>query len=196
MPAAMVRLGWTGWDAISARSACGRARRATWWRCRACCWSGMTGRYRDDRAALEALPGVGRKTANVVLNVAFGEPTMAVDTHIFRLGQSHRDRTGQDAARGRGRASPPRAAADAARRASLADPARALCVQGAAPRVLALRRGGMVPLSRQGGRARLKSGARKLTSPSIRTPAVRRKSLQPDLCHIRKLSINLASASD
>jgi endonuclease III len=39
-----------------------------------------------DRAALEALPGVGRKTANVVLNVAFGEHTMAVDTHIFRLG--------------------------------------------------------------------------------------------------------------
>jgi endonuclease-3 len=39
-----------------------------------------------DRAALEALPGVGRKTANVVLNVAFGEDTMAVDTHIFRLG--------------------------------------------------------------------------------------------------------------
>ena len=38
------------------------------------------------RAALEALPGVGRKTANVVLNVAFGQPTLAVDTHIFRLG--------------------------------------------------------------------------------------------------------------
>ena len=38
------------------------------------------------REALEALPGVGRKTANVVLNVAFGEPTMAVDTHIFRVG--------------------------------------------------------------------------------------------------------------
>lgn len=38
-----------------------------------------------DRAALEALPGVGRKTANVVLNVAFGQATMAVDTHIFRL---------------------------------------------------------------------------------------------------------------
>ena len=38
-----------------------------------------------ERAALEALPGVGRKTANVVLNVAFGEPTMAVDTHIFRV---------------------------------------------------------------------------------------------------------------
>ena len=39
----------------------------------------------DDRAALEALPGVGRKTANVVLNTAFGHPTMAVDTHIFRV---------------------------------------------------------------------------------------------------------------
>jgi endonuclease III len=38
------------------------------------------------REALEALPGVGRKTANVVLNVAFGEPTVAVDTHLFRLG--------------------------------------------------------------------------------------------------------------
>ena len=38
-----------------------------------------------DRAALEALPGVGRKTANVVLNTVFGEPVMAVDTHIFRL---------------------------------------------------------------------------------------------------------------
>jgi len=39
----------------------------------------------DDRDALEALPGVGRKTANVVLNSAFGHPTMAVDTHIFRV---------------------------------------------------------------------------------------------------------------
>jgi endonuclease III len=38
-----------------------------------------------DRAALEELPGVGRKTANVVLNIAFGEPTIAVDTHIFRI---------------------------------------------------------------------------------------------------------------
>jgi endonuclease-3 len=38
-----------------------------------------------ERAALEALPGVGRKTANVVLNTAFGEPTIAVDTHIFRV---------------------------------------------------------------------------------------------------------------
>jgi len=44
------------------------------------------GQVPRNREALEALPGVGRKTANVVLNVAFGEATMAVDTHIFRLG--------------------------------------------------------------------------------------------------------------
>ncbi|MCX8087357.1 MAG: endonuclease III [Rhodocyclaceae bacterium] len=43
------------------------------------------GEVPHERAALEALPGVGRKTANVVLNIAFGEPTIAVDTHIFRL---------------------------------------------------------------------------------------------------------------
>jgi endonuclease-3 len=43
------------------------------------------GEVPKNREALEALPGVGRKTANVVLNVAFGEPTMAVDTHIFRV---------------------------------------------------------------------------------------------------------------
>jgi len=43
------------------------------------------GQVPENREALEALPGVGRKTANVVLNVAFGEPTIAVDTHIFRV---------------------------------------------------------------------------------------------------------------
>jgi endonuclease-3 len=43
------------------------------------------GRVPESREALEALPGVGRKTANVVLNTAFGQPTMAVDTHIFRV---------------------------------------------------------------------------------------------------------------
>ena len=40
----------------------------------------------DTREALERLPGVGRKTANVILNTAFGQPTIAVDTHLFRLG--------------------------------------------------------------------------------------------------------------
>jgi len=44
------------------------------------------GKVPDTREALQALPGVGRKTANVVLNIAFGRPTMAVDTHIFRIG--------------------------------------------------------------------------------------------------------------
>jgi endonuclease-3 len=43
------------------------------------------GKVPEERAALEALPGVGRKTANVVLNTAFGQPTIAVDTHIFRV---------------------------------------------------------------------------------------------------------------
>jgi endonuclease-3 len=43
------------------------------------------GEVPEDREALEALPGVGRKTANVILNTAFGHPTMAVDTHIFRV---------------------------------------------------------------------------------------------------------------
>ena len=43
------------------------------------------GEVPEDRASLEALPGVGRKTANVVMNTAFGQPTIAVDTHIFRV---------------------------------------------------------------------------------------------------------------
>jgi endonuclease III len=49
-----------------------------------------------DRVALEKLPGVGRKTANVVLNVAFGEPTIAVDTHIFRVANRTRLAVGKD----------------------------------------------------------------------------------------------------
>ena len=48
--------------------------------------AGHGGQVPHDREALEALSGVGRKTANVVLNIAFGEPTIAVDTHIFRVG--------------------------------------------------------------------------------------------------------------
>lgn len=50
----------------------------------------------EDRAALEALPGVGRKTANVVLNTAFGHPTMAVDTHIFRVSNRTKIAHGKD----------------------------------------------------------------------------------------------------
>ncbi|MES2636604.1 MAG: endonuclease III [Pseudomonadota bacterium] len=50
----------------------------------------------DSREALEALAGVGRKTANVILNTAFGEPTIAVDTHLFRLGNRTRLATGKN----------------------------------------------------------------------------------------------------
>lgn len=50
----------------------------------------------EDRKALEALPGVGRKTANVVLNTAFGHPTMAVDTHIFRVSNRTKIAHGKD----------------------------------------------------------------------------------------------------
>ncbi len=53
-------------------------------------------RIPDDRKALEALPGVGRKTANVVLNTAFGHPTMAVDTHIFRVSNRTKIAPGKD----------------------------------------------------------------------------------------------------
>ena len=50
----------------------------------------------EDRAALEGLPGVGRKTANVVLNTAFGQPTMAVDTHIYRFSNRTRFAAGKN----------------------------------------------------------------------------------------------------
>ena len=57
-----------------------------------------SGEVPHDRAALEALPGVGRKTANIILNVVFGEPTIAVDTHIFRLANRTRLAPGKDVA--------------------------------------------------------------------------------------------------
>ena len=96
------------------------------------------GKVPDDRAALEALPGVGRKTANVILNIAFGHPTIAVDTHLFRLGNRIGPGARQVTLRGGNEA-----AEGGSRRLwqacpSLADPARALCLQGAEARVLAL----------------------------------------------------------
>ena len=54
------------------------------------------GQVPQEREALEALPGVGRKTANVVLNTAFGQPTIAVDTHIFRVANRTRIAPGKD----------------------------------------------------------------------------------------------------
>ena len=95
------------------------------------------GKVPDTREALVTLPGVGRKTANVVLNVAFGQATIAVDTHIFRVA----NRTGLAPGKtplevelnlDRG------ARALQASLPSLADPAWPLCLQGAQTRMLAL----------------------------------------------------------
>src|SRR4030095_373226 len=100
------------------------------------------GRVPQEREALQALPGVGRKTANVVLNVAFGQPTMAVDTHIFRLCNRSGLAPGKTAdAGGRGRADADEAGARAipAQRPSLADPARPLRLQGAQTRLHRMR---------------------------------------------------------
>ena len=100
-----------------------------------------------DRAALEALPGVGRKTANVVLNVAFGEPTMAVDTHVFRVanrtGLSRRARRRCEVEEDLLRVVP---AQIRAARPPLADPARALRLQGAQARMPALHHPRPLPL--------------------------------------------------
>ena len=95
------------------------------------------GQVPNDRAALESLPGVGRKTANVVLNTAFGEPTIAVDTHVFRVANRTRIARGKTVRRGRRPTAQSRARAIQERRASPADSPRPLCVHRARP---ALRR--------------------------------------------------------
>ena len=74
------------------------------------------------REELERLPGVGRKTANVILNTAFGEATIAVDTHIFRVANRTGFGAGQDRSRGGGQAPESRAARVSTRRAPLVDP--------------------------------------------------------------------------
>ena len=122
-------------------------------------YGGEVPRTRD---ALEALPGVGRKTANVVLNTAFGMPTIAVDTHIFRVSP----RTGQDRARGRGQTGKSRARRIQARRAPLADPARPLCVQGAQARLPAVRDPRPMRVQTQ-DRGRVKARLRRCTRFSI-----------------------------
>ena len=147
-PQAMLDLGLAGLKRHIARSACThqgetrpRDRRG----------AGRTPRRRSagERAALEALPGVGRKTANVVLNTAFGQPTIAVDTHIFRvanrtgLAPGKTPREVEDGTAGR------HATRIRAQRASLADPAGPLRLQGAPPRLPALPGGPLVRLARQ-----------------------------------------------
>ncbi len=111
------------------------------------------------RDALEALPGVGRKTANVVLNVAFGEPTIAVDTHILRVA----NRTGLapgKTARGRDEAARARAHPLPARRAPLADPARPVCLHGARSALSRMHRQSLVRCPPPGQRRRCLKPAR------------------------------------
>ena len=95
------------------------------------------GKVPADREALESLPGVGRKTANVVLNVAFGQPTIAVDTHIFRVANRTGLAPGQDARGRRAEAPEVRARRIQAARAPLADPARPLRLRRARAEVRA-----------------------------------------------------------
>ena len=109
----------------------------------------MAARCRKDRAALEELPGVGRKTANVVLNVAFGEPTIAVDTHIFRVSNRTGLAPGKDVLAVELRLEKMRAGEIPAARASLADPARPLHLRGAQAAVPDLRGARPVPLQGQ-----------------------------------------------
>ncbi len=91
------------------------------------------------REELEKLPGVGRKTANVVLNIAFGEETIAVDTHLFRLSNRLRLAPGKNPARSRTRAAKGHPEGIHAARAPLADPARTLHLQGDKARMREMR---------------------------------------------------------
>src|SRR3546814_4170778 len=101
------------------------------------------------REALVALPGVGRKTANVVLNTGFGEPTIAVDTpHLPRV-EPHGPGARQGRARGRDAVAQDGARRVPPGRASLADPARPLHLQGAQAGLPALRDPRPVPVPRQ-----------------------------------------------
>jgi endonuclease-3 len=85
-PQAMARWARKASPTTSRPSASIAPRRRTSPPCRSLLLERHGGEVPHDREALEALPGVGRKTANVVLNIAFGQPTIAVDTHIFRVG--------------------------------------------------------------------------------------------------------------
>ena len=86
----------------------------------------QTAKCPQTREELESLPGVGRKTANVVLNIAFGQPTMAVDTHIFRVANRTGLAPGKDPLEVEQKLVKFTPAGIPAARAPLADPARAL----------------------------------------------------------------------
>ncbi len=84
-PAAMVRLGRRGIERHIRRIGLYRTKAKNLWAASRLLAEQHGGEVPRTREALESLPGVGRKTANVILNTAFGEPTIAVDTHIFRV---------------------------------------------------------------------------------------------------------------
>ena len=88
------------------------------------------------RDELVRLPGVGRKTANVVLNIAFGQPTMAVDTHIFRLGNRTGMAPGKNVEEVEKKLVKTHPRGLAAVCSSLANPTRTLCLQGKKARML------------------------------------------------------------
>ncbi|MBF0283122.1 MAG: endonuclease III [Magnetococcales bacterium] len=84
-PAAMVRLGEEGIRGLIRTIGLFNTKSRNVWELSRLLLERHGGSVPQDRAALEALPGVGRKTANIVLNIAFGQPTIAVDTHVFRV---------------------------------------------------------------------------------------------------------------
>ena len=131
------------------------------------------------REALEALPGVGRKTANVVLNVAFGESTLAVDTHVFRVANRTGLAVGEHAdARWRPGCSTRVPEEFLGECAPLADPARPLRLPGAAAAVRDLRRGALVRLG--AGPARRRRAPRTASaSPRRARAALRRARRRP-----------------
>ena len=126
------------------------------------------GKVPRDREALEALPGVGRKTANVVLNVAFGEPTIAVDTHIFRVGNRTNMAPGLTPFEVELNLNAGRAGQIQAARAPLADPARPLHLHRAQAAVREVHHQRPVPLA--GEDRRLSRHARGLVPGIARLP--------------------------
>ena len=106
------------------------------------------------REALEALPGVGRKTANVVLNIAFGEPTIAVDTHIFRVGNRTGLAPGKNPLEVEQKLEAGGAGAIQAARPPLADPARALHLPRAQAAVREMHHRRSVPMAGENGLVR------------------------------------------
>ena len=131
------------------------------------------------REALEKLPGVGRKTANVILNTAFGEPTIAVDTHIFRVANRTRMARGKNPLEVETRLTRLTAPGVPQGRPPLAHPSRPLRLQGAQARMPALRHRRPVRVPGQDGRR----------TPFRGTPG-RTEGQHEDTCRSRPVSVD------